>query len=223
MLKAIVTSFGPGAVGVTFESQSYGRTNRELPTFYLPCASREHAMAVAKAYNGVAFTETRETPERKVAKEVARVIDSVPLGPVTLSASMAQHKPRTGGIDDWRASKGRELNHHDDVVASERYRGAPMGIADFTAPDVTPQDALHFGIARIALDKGGYAPDGVYWGLPQGTLWHALATEHGATMVGRWFRAPSYAHAVTHVREEFPNATTQRVPAVMSVTSERVR
>ena len=37
------------------------------------------------------------------------------------------------------------------------------------------------------------------------------------------FRAPSYAHAVAHVREEFPNATTQRVPAVMSVTSERVR
>ncbi len=40
---------------------------------------------------------------------------------------------------------------------------------------------------------------------------------------GRWFRAPSYAHAVAHVRAEFPNATTQRVPAVMSVTSERVR
>lgn len=196
MLKAIVTSFGPGAVGVTFESQSYGRTNRDLPTFYLPCASRAHAVTVANAYNGVAFTETRETPERKVAKEVARAIASLPGEPIACGHSR-QPDPQ--------------------------YRGAPLGIADFTAPDVLPTDALHFGIARIALDKGGYAPDGVYWGLPQGTLWHALATEHGATMVGRWFRAPSYAHAVTHVREEFPNATTQRVPAVMSVTSERVR
>ena len=213
MLKATVTSFGPGAVGVTFESQSYGRTNRELPTFYLPCASREHAMTVAKAYNGVAFTETRETPERKVAKEVARVIDSVPLGPVTLSASMAQHKPRTGGIDDWRASKGREpIACGHSRQPDPQYRGAPMGVADYTAPDVLPTDVLHFGIARIALDKGGYAPDGVYWGLPQGTLWHALATEHGATVAARWFRAPSYAHAVNIVREEFSRAVTQRVP-----------
>ncbi len=196
MLKAIVTSFGPGAVGVTFESQSYGRTNRELPTFYLPCASREHAMAVANAYNGAAFTEERETPERKVAKEVARAIAHLPVNP----------------------SRSGLLAAADAV---ERYRGAPMGVADYTAPDVTPQDALHFGIARIALDKGGYAPDGVY--LPQGTLWHALATEHGATVAARWFRAPSYAHAVAHVREAFPNATTQRVPAVMSATSERVR
>ena len=198
MLKAVVTSFGPGAVGVTFESQSYGRTNRESPTFYLPCASREYAMAVAKAYNGVAFTETRETPERKVAKEVTRAIASLPGEPTTL---------------------GRELNHHGEPIAcghsrqpDPQYRGAPMGIADYTAPDVTPLDALHFGIARIALDKGGYAPDGVYWGLPQGTLWHALATEHGATVAARWFRAPSYAHAVNIVREEFSRAVTQRVP-----------
>ena len=199
MLKAVVTSFGPGAVGVTFESQSYGRTNRELPTFYLPCASREHAMAVAKAYNGVAFTETRETPERKVAKEVARAITHLPVNPPTRAGLMAA------------------------ADAVEQYRGAPMGVADYTAPDVLPTDVLHFGIARIALDEGGYAPDGVYWGLPRNTLWHALATEHGATVAARWFRAPSYAHAVNIIREEFPNATTQRVPAVMSVTSERVR
>ena len=178
MLKAIVTSFGPGAVGVTFESQSYGRTNRELPTFYLPCASREHAMAVAKAYNGVAFTEDRTPPTRAGLMAAADAI--------------------------------------------EQYRGAPMGVADYTAPDVLPIDILHFGIARIALDEGGYAPDGVYWGLPRNTLWHALATEHGATMAARWFRAPSYAHAVAHVREAFPNATTQRVNAGMIVTSERV-
>ena len=195
MLKAIVTSFGPGAVGVTFESQSYGRTNRELPTFYLPCASREHATAVAKAYNGVAFTEKRPAVDAAL-----------------VAADMAELERKGLGA----------LNHHGEPQSAQ-YRGAPMGVADYTAPDVLPTDTLHFGIARIALDKGGYAPDGVYWGLPQGTLWHALATEHGATVAGRWFRAPSYAHAVAHVREEFPNATTQRVPAVMSVTSERVR
>ena len=186
MLKAVVTSFGPGAVGVTFESQSYGRTNRELPTFYLPCASRAHAVTVANAYNGVAFTETRETPERKAAKEVARAIAHLPVNP----------------------SRSGLLAAADAV---ERYRGAPMGVADYTAPDVTPLDALHFGIARVALDEGGYAPDGVYWGLPRKNLWHALATEHGATVAARWFRAPSYAHAVAHVREEFSRATTQRV------------
>lgn len=174
MLKAVVTSFGPGAVGVTFESQSYGRTNRDLPSYYLPCASREHAMAVVKAYNGVAFTEERTPPAGN---------------PPTRAGLMAA------------------------ADAIEQYRGAPMGIADFTAPDVTPLDALYFGIARVALDKGGYAPDGVYWGLPQGTLWHALATEHGAIVAARWFRAPSYAHAVAHVREEFSRATTQRVTA----------
>ena len=170
---------------------------------------RAGLISAIELYQRAAFTETRETPERKVAKEVARAIASLPGEPTTL---------------------GRELNHHGEPIAcghsrqpDPQYRGAPMGIADYTAPDVTPLDALHFGIARIALDKGGYAPDGVYWGLPQGTLWHALATEHGATVAARWFRAPSYAHAVAHVREEFPNATTQRVPAVMSVTSERVR
>lgn len=86
-----------------------------------------------------------------------------------------------------------------------------MGVADYMAPDVTPQDALHFGIARIALDKGGYAPDGVYWGLPQGTLWHARVTVDGTTLVSRWFRAPTHAHAAEHIRGEFRNATTHRV------------
>ena len=52
---------------------------------------------------------------------------------------------------------------------------------------------------------------------------HSGEQRHYFLVAGRWFRAPSYAHAVAHVREEFPNATTQRVPAVMSVTSERVR
>ena len=96
--------------------------------------------------------------------------------------------------------------------AVEQYRGAPMGVADFTAPDVLPTDVLHFGIRRVRLDGGGYAPDGVYWGWPTNTLWHALATEHGATVAARWFRAPSYAHAVNIVREEFSRAVTQRVP-----------
>ena len=112
-----------------------------------------------------------------------------------------------------------ELNHHGEPIAcghsrqpDPQYRGAPMGVANYTAPDVLPTDTLHFGIARIALDEGGYAPDGVYWGLPRNTLWHALATEHGATVAARWFRAPSYAHAVNIVREEFSRAVTQRVP-----------
>lgn len=92
-----------------------------------------------------------------------------------------------------------------------QYRGAPMGVADYTAPDVTPQDALHFVIRRVPLDDGGYAADGVYWGLPQDTLWHAAATVDGAVVVSRWFRAPSYAHAAFYIRAEFPKTTTQRV------------
>lgn len=92
-----------------------------------------------------------------------------------------------------------------------QYRGAPMGIADFTAPDVTAQDALHFGLRRVKLDDGGYDTTGIYWGLPQNTLWQARAEVDGSLVVSRWFRAPSYAHAVATIRGEFPKATTQRV------------
>lgn len=218
MLKAAITSPASGVYGVTFETTLYGKPDPFRPSFYLPCGSCEHAARVAKAYNGVAFTEDRakeEPPVITAGKSLADTIAALRIG------DDARHKARARP----------ELNHHGEPVAcghsrtpdpAPQYRGAPMGIADFTAPDVTPQDRLHFGIARIPLDEGGYAPDGVYWGLPRNTLWHALATEHGATMAARWFRAASYAHAVSHVREEFPKATTQRVAAAMATTSRSV-
>lgn len=174
MLKAVVTSLGrDSSPHVVFETQVYGRTSHECITVAIPCASTEHAKRVAEAYNGGAFTETRN--------------DAAP------------------------------LNHHGEPIAAgisrkpAQYRGAPMGVADYTAPDVTPKDHLVFGIRRLALDAQGYAPDGIYWGLPQKTMWHAMASEHGTNTVSRWFRAPSYAHAAEIVRAEFPNALTQRV------------
>lgn len=241
MLKAAITSPASGVYGVTFETTLYGKPDPFRPSFYLPCGSYEHAARVAKAYNGVAFTEVRP-PIKNDPAELSRQVEATTPGK-SLADTIAAL--RIGDDARHKARARPELNHHgepvacghsrkpgelpphvtpahDDVVYSARYRGAPMGIADFTAPDVTPQDRLHFGIARIALDEGGYAPDGVYWGLPRNTLWHALATEHGATMAARWFRAASYAHAVSHVREEFPKATTQRVAAAMATTSRSV-
>lgn len=186
MLKAVITSPTSDAYGVTFEAQSYGRTNRDLPSFYLPCASLEHARAVAKAYNGVAFTEERPAVGAALVKHASHARPAGELPPHVTPA-------------------------HDDVIYSARYRGAPLGMADYTAPDVLPHDLLHFGIRRVALDEQGYAPDGVYWGLPQGTLWHARAEQDGALIVSRWFRAPTYAHAVARIRDDFQHATTQRV------------
>jgi hypothetical protein len=195
MLKAVITSPASGAFGVTFETTIYGKPDHLRPSFYLPCAGYEHADRVAKAYNGVAFTE-----------------DRAKVGPPVITA-------------------GRELNHHGEPVACglsrapvnplsegdgwqapmSQYRGAPMGIADFTAPDVTRLDVLHFGLRRVKLDDGGYDTTGIYWGLPQNTLWQARAEVDGSLVVSRWFRAPSYAHAVGTIRGEFPKATTQRV------------
>lgn len=185
MLKAAVTSPRADFYGVEFETVVYGRKSYAHPATFIPCASYEHAQAVAKAYNGVAFTEERPA-----------------VGAALVAADMAELERK--GLGD--------LNHHGEPLACGMSRGALMGVADYTAPDVTPQDALHFGIRRVALDEGGYALDGVYWGLPTNTLWYALATVNGATVVARWLRGPSYAHAVARVRGEFPNATTQRVP-----------
>lgn len=184
MLKAVVTSLGRDASPqVVFETQVYGRTSHECITVAVPCASREHAMRVAEAYNGVAFTEARND----AADALAFSLQSA-------------------------------LNHHGEPIAGgmsrkpdPQYRGAPMGVGDYTAPDVTPQDALHFGIRRVALDEGGYAPDGIYWGLPRNNLWHAYSSPSDSVLVSRWFREPSYAHAVVRIRAEFANATTQRV------------
>lgn len=171
----------------------------------------EQIKQLVRSYHSAGFEERHRAGLISAIELYQRAAGLAPLknDPAELAKQVEVINPLTEG-----AWKGINL---------EQYRGAPMGVADYTAPDVLPTDVLHFGIARIALDKGGYAPDGVYWGLPQGTLWHALATEHGATIAARWFRAPSYAHAVAHVREEFPNATTQRVPAAMVASSRCVR
>lgn len=183
MLKAIVTSPSHAVYGVTFEHQHYGRTAPDHISVYVPCADFQHAHAVAKAYNGVAFTEDRSKPAGELPPHV--------------------------------------MPAHDDVVGSQQYRGAPKGVPDYTAPDVTPLDALYFGICEVRLDDGGYAPDGVYWGIGA-KLWHARATVHAVTVVSRWFRALSYAHAVQIIRTEYRNATTQRVSGEMTVKSRVV-
>lgn len=59
MLKAIISSPANGTFGVQFEHQTYGRRTHEAMNVWIPCASLEHASSVAKAYNGVAFTEAR--------------------------------------------------------------------------------------------------------------------------------------------------------------------
>lgn len=46
--------------------------------------------------------------------------------------------------------------------------------------------------------------------------------EHAVTVVSRWFRALSYAHAVQIIRTEYRNATTQRVSGEMTVKSRVV-
>lgn len=218
MLKAVITSPTGDAYGVTFEAQSYGRPNRDLPSFYLPCASYDHARAVAKAYNGVAFTEDRPRYGGSLKDNLAQARAGRELNhygePIACGMSRTPDPSRVKHASHARPA-GELPPHvtpaHDDVIYSARYRGAPLGMADYTAPDVLPHDLLHFGIRRVALDEQGYAPDGVYWGLPQGTLWHARAEQDGALIVSRWFRAPSYAHAVARIRDDFRHATTQRV------------
>lgn len=164
MLKAVITSPTAGVYGVEFETQSYGRKVWDLPSVYLPCASREHATRVAQAYNGIAYTETR-----------------------------------TASVDAPAVT--------EPPAPAERYRGAPLGVADYTAPDVTPLDTLHFGIRRERLDTQGYSGTGVYWGIGA-PLWQATATDKGAVLVSRWFRAPTHAHADQMIRAAFPSATT---------------
>lgn len=144
---------------------------------------------------------------------------------VTDLIAAAQAKGIATALGAYGATQGRELNHHGEPIASgmsrtpdpsrireEQYRGAPMGVADYTSPDTTPQDALHFGIRYVSLDDGGYAADGIYWGVGA-KLWHARGDDaaNDSVLVSRWFRAPTYAHAVDIVRREFPKCTTQRV------------
>lgn len=203
MLKAVVRCLAADVPQVVFETQAYGATVHSCMAVAIPCASLDHARAVAKAYNGVAFTEERKGRELNHLGE-----------PIACGMSRTPDPSRVKHASHARPA-GELPPHvtpaHDDAVYSARYRGAPLGMADYTAPDVLPHDLLHLGIRRVALDEQGYAPDGVYWGLPQGTLWHARAEQDGALIVSRWFRAPSYAHAVARIRDDFRHATTQRV------------
>lgn len=211
MLKAIISSPANGAYGVQFEHQIYGRRTHEAMNVWIPCASLAHASAVAKAYNGVAFTETRMLTAGEPAGGKEGWTDT----PLPDTAPKAPSRP----------TEGRELSHHGEPIAcglSRRpyvdhaavlWRGSEMGVPDYTAPDVTPQDALHFGVRHVPINEQGYNDaDGVHWGAGA-KLWHARADGEGmgGVLVSRWFRAPSYAHAVTHIRTEFPRATTQRV------------
>jgi len=196
MLKAVMSSPRSGVYGVEFETVVDGRKSFAHPSTFIPCVSFDHAKAVAHAFNGVAFTETRlQAPGEPAGGQEGRAATSLP-------ATTAEATGRSTLLD---AADAVDRYH------GRGRRGAPLGEPDYTAPDVTPTDVLLFSIRRVALNAGGYDAAGVYWGLPQGTLWHATAAQDGATLVSRWFREPTYAHAVMHVRAEFTRAVTQRI------------
>lgn len=195
-LKAVATSPVSGVYGVDFEHTYNGRKNWNTPSTYIPCASFAHAQAVVQAFNSV---PTREPARNDVADVMAMQAVVAPT-----AAGMAK------GTLEYLASQARPTTR--SPLAEEmfnQYRGAPMGVADYVSTDVTPQDALVFGIRRITLD-GGYSKTGVYWGVGN-TLWHAAATQDGAIVASHWLRAETYAIAASAIRARYANALTQRV------------
>lgn len=81
-------------------------------------------------------------------------------------------------------------------MTPELYRGAPMG-----RPNVLPATvARPFSLRRVRLDRGGYSPDGAYWGLGA-WLYHAMSDDAEIHV-----RAADREHAKEIVSRYYPGA-----------------
>lgn len=106
----------------------------------------------------------------------------------------------------WRGKKGGFLAQ---TCASHGISGMP--------PSAPPKRELPFGVERVKLDKGGYDPNGRYYGVGE-PLWRI---DHHETGERQDVRAKTKAQAVTKGKELFwRGATGQPSTRPVSVNAE---